>query len=73
MKIWIDADACPVVIREIIYKAAERLKINTLLVANQTLKYPKSPLISFVLVTKGFDVVESGPMVRSSYHAEKHL
>lgn len=59
MKIWIDADACPVVIREIIYKAAERLKINTLLVANQTLKYPKSPLISFVLVTKGFDVADT--------------
>lgn len=59
MRIWIDADACPVVIREIIYKAAERLKVSTILVANQALKIPYSSVISSVQVPKGFDVADA--------------
>lgn len=59
MRIWIDADACPVVIREIIYKAAERLKVSTILVANQALKIPYSSVISAVQVPKGFDVADA--------------
>lgn len=55
MKIWIDADACPVGIREIIFKASERLKITTILVANQAIKFPKSLYISQIQVAKGFD------------------
>jgi uncharacterized protein YaiI (UPF0178 family) len=42
MQIWVDADACPVVIKEIIFRAAERLQISTILVANLTL-HPRHP------------------------------
>lgn len=59
MKIWVDADACPSGIKEIIFKAAERLKIETCLVANQPLKRPPSQYISFVLVSKGFDIADT--------------
>lgn len=59
MKIWIDADACPVAIKEIIYKATERLKVETCLVANQPIKYPPSLYIKAVQVPKGFDVADA--------------
>jgi len=55
MPIWIDADACPKVIKEIIYRAAIRTKTSVTLVANSTLTYPPSPFISAVRVEKGFD------------------
>lgn len=55
MKIWVDADACPVVIKEILYRAAERKKISLLLVANQALKTPPSQFISSLQVQSGFD------------------
>jgi len=55
IKIWIDADACPGVIKEMVYKAAERLKIPLVLVANQFLRVPQSEYISTVCVEKGFD------------------
>ena len=42
MKIWVDADACPVVIKEILFKAAERMKIQTTLVANHYIRTPPS-------------------------------
>ncbi|WP_186645915.1 YaiI/YqxD family protein [Fluviispira vulneris] len=59
MKIWIDADACPAVIKEIVFKASERLSVEVCLVANQELKIPKSALISMVKVAKGFDVADA--------------
>lgn len=58
MKIWVDADACPVAIKEIIYKAAERLKIPTVFVACQYMRLPTSEYISFVCVEKGMDAAD---------------
>jgi hypothetical protein len=58
MKIWVDADACPVVIKEILFKAADRTKIETTLVANHYIKTPPSKFISFIQVSSGFDVAD---------------
>ncbi|MEW6991894.1 YaiI/YqxD family protein [Colwelliaceae bacterium 6441] len=58
MKIWVDADACPVVIKDIIFRAAERTKTQTTLLANHYLKTPPSSVISFVQVSSGFDVAD---------------
>jgi len=58
MKIWIDADACPAVIREILYKAAERRKVQLTLVANSPIRIPSSPFIGFVRVPPGRDVAD---------------
>ncbi len=58
MKIWVDADACPVVIKEILFKAADRTKITTTLVANHYVRIPPSPFISFMQVSSGFDVAD---------------
>ncbi|MGB1201103.1 MAG: YaiI/YqxD family protein [Cognaticolwellia aestuarii] len=59
MKIWVDADACPVVIKEILFRAAERTKTVTTLLANHYLKVPPSKVISFVQVSAGFDVADN--------------
>lgn len=74
MKIWVDADACPVVIKEILYKAAERTKLKLLLVANRKIRVPKSQYIESQIVPSGLDVadneivknVESGDLVVTS-------
>jgi len=58
MKIWVDADACPVVIKDILFRAADRAKIEVTLVANHYLKVPPSKFINFVQVTSGFDVAD---------------
>jgi len=58
MKIWVDADACPVVIKDILFRAADRAKIDTVFVANHFLKVAPSKFISFVQVTAGFDVAD---------------
>ncbi len=58
MNIWVDADACPVVIRDILYRAAERTGITLTLVANQYLAVPPSRTIRFVQVARGFDVAD---------------
>ena len=58
MKIWVDADACPVVIKEILFKAAERTKIKTTLVANHIVRTPPSKVIHFLRVSSGFDVAD---------------
>ncbi|KTC69122.1 Uncharacterized BCR, YaiI/YqxD family COG1671 [Legionella bozemanae] len=55
MHIWVDADACPKVIKEILFRAAARTHTSLILVANSFLTYPKSPFIRFVQVVKGFD------------------
>lgn len=59
MKIWVDADACPVVIKEILYRAAERAKIKTTLVANKLLRTPPSPYLHAIQVEAGFDVADN--------------
>lgn len=59
MKIWVDADACPKVTKEILYRAAERKKLPLILVANQYLKTPASMFIKFVQVPPGFDVADN--------------
>lgn len=59
MKIWVDADACPVVIKEILFRAAERTGTKVTLVANQFISIPKSNHINFVQVGAGFDVADN--------------
>ncbi len=58
MKIWVDADACPNMIKEILFKAALRTQTELVLVANQYLRTPPSPLITAVQVPAGFDVAD---------------
>lgn len=58
MKIWVDADACPVVIKEILFRAADRTGVPLTLVANQPLNVPSSPNIKTVQVPHGFDVAD---------------
>ncbi len=58
MKIWVDADACPVVIKDILFKAANRAQIVTTLIANHYIKIPPSPFIKFVQVQNGFDIAD---------------
>ena len=55
MKIWVDADACPVVIKEILYRAAERTGVQVTLVANKPLRIPSSPFIDLLHVAHGLD------------------
>lgn len=59
MHIWVDADACPGVIKEILYRAAERRQIPTTLVANQMLRTPPSKFIRAIQVANGFDVADA--------------
>ncbi|MCW8929956.1 MAG: YaiI/YqxD family protein [Gammaproteobacteria bacterium] len=59
MQIWVDADACPVVIKEILYRAANRTEILVTLVANQALSVPRSDFIKTVRVPSGFDVADN--------------
>jgi uncharacterized protein len=55
MKIWIDADACPKVIKEILFRASDRLKIPVCLVANKKLTAPARSLVKSIVVRKGLD------------------
>lgn len=74
MKIWVDADACPVVIKEILFKVATRTQTLVTLVANQSISKPNSPFIKMLQVSSGFDVaddeivklVEEGDLVITS-------
>jgi uncharacterized protein YaiI (UPF0178 family) len=59
MPIWVDADACPGVIKEILFRAAQRSQIVTTLVANQYIATPASKVISMVQVSAGFDVADN--------------
>jgi hypothetical protein len=59
MSIWVDADACPKVIKEILFRAAERTAVPVTLVANRLLYVPPSPYISAIQVADGFDVADS--------------
>lgn len=59
MKIWVDADACPVVIKDILFKAAERPGTYLTLVANQPVHIPRSRHIKFIQVSAGFDAADN--------------
>lgn len=59
MTIWVDADACPNVIKEILYRAAERMQLPLVLVANQSLRVPPSRFIRTLRVAAGFDVADN--------------
>jgi uncharacterized protein len=71
MKIWVDADACPGVIRDIVVRAAERTRTEAVLVANQPVTTPRSPYVRAIQVPQGFDQaddeilrrIESGDLV----------
>jgi uncharacterized protein YaiI (UPF0178 family) len=58
MDIWVDADACPVMIKEILFRAANRTGVSLTLVANQHMRVPQSENIKFLLVGSGFDVAD---------------
>lgn len=59
LKIWVDADACPIVIKDILYKAAQRTQTELILVANQPLRVPGSLYIKSIQVQPGFDVADN--------------
>ena len=59
MKIWIDGDGCPAAVKEILFRAADREKVETILVANQFVSVPKSDNIKFIQVASGFDVADN--------------
>lgn len=58
MKIWIDADACPKVIKEVVFKVSSRDQLHVCLVANANMFIPPSPFISLIQVDKGSDVAD---------------
>ena len=58
MRIWVDADACPVVVKEILFRAADRTGVQLTLVANQALSTPSSANINTLQVPRGFDVAD---------------
>jgi len=59
MQIWVDADACPLVIKEILYRAAERVQVSMTLVANKPLRTPRSKYLRSIQVARGFDVADA--------------
>jgi len=65
MKIWVDADACPVVIKNILFKAAERTGVELILVANQYLTTPGLDNIKMLRVSSGFDVADNEIVARA--------
>ncbi|MGB6135281.1 MAG: YaiI/YqxD family protein [Shewanella sp.] len=58
-KIWVDADACPNAVKDMLFRASERKSIQLVLVANQLIKIPISPLISMIRVSSGFDEADN--------------
>ncbi len=58
MKIYVDADACPTVIKDILYRVSQRTGIEVILVANQALAIPRIPTVRAVQVSAGFDVAD---------------
>ncbi|MGB5540714.1 MAG: YaiI/YqxD family protein [Gammaproteobacteria bacterium] len=59
MKIWVDADACPAAIKDILFRAAERTEVTLTLVANQPMRTPPSKYINTLQVASGFDVADN--------------
>ena len=65
MKVWVDADACPAAIREILFRATERTRVKVTLVANQPVRAPASPHVELRQVSPGFDVADNEIMKRA--------
>ncbi len=65
IRIWVDADACPAAIKDILYRAAERLRVPVTLVANKALRTPPSAYVSAIQVASGFDVADAEIVERS--------
>lgn len=59
LRIWVDADACPAAIKEILFRTAKRLQVQLILVANQAIHIPKSNLIQLMTVSHGADVADN--------------
>ncbi|MBT5228815.1 MAG: YaiI/YqxD family protein [Methylococcales bacterium] len=59
MKIWVDADACPVAVKDILFRVANRVKVDLTLVANQPMKTPPSKNIKAIQVSQGFDEADN--------------
>jgi len=59
VRIWVDADACPGPVKEILYRAADRVKVHVVLVANRPLRTPPSPWIRSIQVGRGLDVADN--------------
>ena len=59
VQIWVDADACPKVMKEILFRAADRVGIMTTFIANQPLQVPPSPFVKAKTVPAGFDVADN--------------
>jgi uncharacterized protein YaiI (UPF0178 family) len=66
LNIWVDADACPVAIKEILFRAAERTRTQLTLVANRPLPIPRSKFIATILVDTGFDIADNEILLRLS-------
>jgi uncharacterized protein YaiI (UPF0178 family) len=64
MTVWVDADACPVPIKEILFRAAERERVATVVVANHAVRVPRSAYVKAVQVERGFDVADQRIMTR---------
>jgi len=64
MEIWVDADACPAAIKEILFRAAMRTNVRLTFVANQPLRVPRSPYIRTIQVESGFDVADDEIVMR---------
>lgn len=58
MRIWVDADACPNVVKEILFRAAERTRVPVTLIANQQIRTPRSNVVRAVQVPQGFDAAD---------------
>ena len=65
MKIWVDADACPVLIKDVLYRVADRTGVELTLVANQFLQVPRIASVSFLQVSSGFDAADDEIVARS--------
>ena len=66
MNIWVDADACPRAVKDVIYRAARRTQVVTTLIANQMLLTPPSPFIKAIQVLSGMDVADAEIVLRLS-------
>lgn len=64
MTIWVDADACPRAVRDILFRAAERCQVMVMLVANQSIERPRSRFIQMLQVSHGFDVADNEIVAR---------
>lgn len=58
MKIWVDADACPRAVKDILFRVAERTEMSVTFVANQRIRLPESPFIDFIQVGQGLDIAD---------------